>query len=139
MMPSAAITADCGTGNTRSAQMRAMPKAHAQLSYSRSVSTASLASWGVGIVEQEASTSDRTPITIRPDLIYEPPNAQRLYCRASAVLRLQPAAHAGLVVPIGVAEPPFQVCLLARHDAVADGHCQRQREDQDPWAWCGYA
>src|SRR5436309_14503206 len=48
--PSAAITAVCGTGNTRSAQMRAMPMAHAQVSYFRSVSTASLASWGVGIV-----------------------------------------------------------------------------------------
>src|SRR5919106_4673693 len=68
MMPSAAITAVCGTGNTRSAQMRAMPRAHAQLSYFRSVSTASLASWGVGIVAQEASTSDRTPITIRMGL-----------------------------------------------------------------------
>src|ERR671919_1059204 len=69
MMPSAAITAVCGTGNTRSAQMRAMPRAHAQLSYFRSVSTASLASWGVGIA-QEASTSDRAPITIRPDLTW---------------------------------------------------------------------
>src|SRR6266508_4622347 len=68
MMPSAAITAVCGTGNTRSAQMRAMPRAHAEFSYFPSVSTASLASWGVGIVAQEASTSDRTPITIRPDL-----------------------------------------------------------------------
>src|SRR5437867_6867601 len=35
--------------------MRAMPMAHAQVSYFRSVSTASLASRGVGIVAQEAS------------------------------------------------------------------------------------
>jgi hypothetical protein len=27
-----------------------------------------LASWGIGILAQEASTNDRTPITIRPDL-----------------------------------------------------------------------
>src|SRR6516164_9481967 len=70
MMPSAAITAVCGIGNARSAQMRAMPRAHAQLSYFCSVSTASLASRGIGIVAQEASTSDRTPITIRPDLTW---------------------------------------------------------------------
>ena len=70
MMPSATITAVCGTGNTTSAQMRAMPRAHAQLSYSRSVSTASLASSGVGTLAQEASTSDRTPITIRPDFTW---------------------------------------------------------------------
>ncbi len=68
MMPRAAITAVCGIGNTRSAQMRAMPRAHAQLSYFRSVSTTSLASWDVGIVAQEASTSERTPIIIRADL-----------------------------------------------------------------------
>src|SRR5262249_48890227 len=70
MMPSAAITAVCGIGNARSAQMRAMPRAHAQLSYFCSVSTASLASRGIGIVAQEASTSDRMPITIRPDLTW---------------------------------------------------------------------
>src|SRR5712692_10293886 len=51
----------------------------------------------------------------------------------------QPATHAGLEVPIGVAEPPFQVRLLARDDAVADRDCQRQREDQGPRASCGYA
>src|SRR5262245_29247800 len=51
---------------------------------------------------------------------------------------LEPAAHAGLVVPIGVAEPPFQVRFLARDDAVADRDCQRQREDQGPRASCGY-
>src|SRR5215213_6212883 len=68
MIPSAAITAVCGTGNTRSAQMRAMPRAHAQLPYFWRASTASLASWGVGIVAQEASTWARTPITIRADL-----------------------------------------------------------------------
>jgi hypothetical protein len=44
MMPRAAITTVCGTGNTRSAQMRAMPTAHAQASYFRSMRTASLAS-----------------------------------------------------------------------------------------------
>ena len=31
MMPSAAITGVCGMGSTRSAQIRAMPTAHAQL------------------------------------------------------------------------------------------------------------
>src|SRR5262245_863211 len=72
MMPRAVITAVCGIGNTRSAQMRAMPTAHAQLSYCRSVRTTSLASWGVEITDhvQEASTSDRAPIAIRPDLIW---------------------------------------------------------------------
>jgi len=70
MMPSAAITAVCGIGSTRSAQMRAMPRAHAQLSYLRSVSTASLASCGVGIVAQEESTIAKTLITIRPDLTW---------------------------------------------------------------------
>src|SRR5512134_817092 len=58
---------------------------------------------------------------------YGPPNA------------LQPAAHAGLVVPIGVAEPSLQVRLLARDDAVANRDCQRQGEDQGPRALCGYA
>src|SRR5215208_1694931 len=72
MIPSAAITAACGTGNTRSAQMRAMPRAHAQRPWSRSTSTASLASWGVGILAQEASTSNGTPITIRRDLTSPP-------------------------------------------------------------------
>ena len=33
---------------------------------------------------------------------------------------LQPSAHAGLVVSIGVADPPFQVRLFARDDAVSD-------------------
>src|ERR671919_2516083 len=140
MMPSAAITAACGTGNTRSAQMRAMPRAHAQLSYFRSVSMASLASWGVGIVAQEASTSDRAPITIRPDLTWASERvAPALQGQRSCPTPLQPAAHAGLVVPIGVAEPPFQIRLLARDDAVADRDCQRQREDQGPRAFCGYA
>src|SRR5215813_8768872 len=136
MMPRAAITAVCGTGNTRSAQMRAIPTAHAQPSYCRSVRTASLAS---GIVAQEASTSDRTPITIRPDLTWA---SQRVgpALQGSALVRpLQPAAHAGLVVPIGVAEPPLQIRLLARDDAVADRDCQRQGEDQCPRTSCGYA
>src|SRR5262245_49297722 len=52
---------------------------------------------------------------------------------------LQPAAHAGLVVAIGVAEAPLQVRLLARDDAPADRDYQRQRQDQDPRALCGYA
>src|SRR5262245_49398944 len=134
MIPSAAITAVCGIGSTRSAQIRAMPRAHAQFPYFRSVSTASLASWGVGIVAQEASMSDRTPITIRPDLTA----ATERIGPALIVRVLQPAAHTGLVIPIGIVEPPFQVRLLARDDAVADRDCQRQREDQDPWASCGY-
>src|SRR5215831_17345197 len=110
MMPSAAITAVCGIGNARSAQMRAMPRAHAQLSYFCSVSTASLASRGIGIVAQEASTSDRMPITIRPDLTWA---SERVGPA------LQPAPHTGLAVPIGVPEPPFQV-RFPRDDAVAD-------------------
>ena len=70
MIPSAAITAVCGIGNSRSAQMRAMPRAHAQLPYLRSASRASLASWDVGTVAQETSTNARTPITIRADLTW---------------------------------------------------------------------
>jgi hypothetical protein len=42
-----------------------MRRAHAQLPYSRSDSTASLASSGVGIVAQEANTSAGTPIAIK--------------------------------------------------------------------------
>src|SRR5262245_8663273 len=125
MMPRAAITAVCGIGNTRSAQMRAMPTAHAQLSYCRSVRTASSASWGVEITDhvQEASTSDRGPITIWPDLIWAP-RAQGAPC-GQLVPTLQPAAHAGLVDPIGVAEALLQVRLLARDDAQADRDCKR--------------
>src|SRR5215510_11321420 len=121
MMPSAAITAVCGIGNTRSAQMRAMPAAQAQLSYCRSVRTASLASWGVEITDhvQEASTSGRTPITIRPDLIWASECAGPVL-PGSARPTLQPAAHASLVVAIGVGEAPFQVRLLARDHAPAD-------------------
>ena len=59
--------------------------------------------------------------------------------RSALVGLLQPAAHAGLVVPIRVTEPPFQVRLLARDDAVANRDGQRQREDQDPRAARGYA
>src|SRR5512134_1456304 len=119
MMPSAASTAACGMGKTRSIQMRAMPRAHAQLSYLRSVSTASLASWAVGIVAQAVSVSDRTPITIKPGL-------------KRGLRTLQPAAHAGQVAPVGIAEPPFQVRLLPRDHAVADRDRQGQRQDQRP-------
>src|SRR4029453_18320914 len=141
MIPSAAITAVCGIGNTRSAQMRAMPTAHAQLSYCRSVRTTSLASWGVEITDHvpEASTSDRTPITIRPDLMWASECAGPLLPGSALGPTLQPAAHAGLVVAIGVAEAPLQVGLLARDDAQADRDGQRQRQDQDPRALCGYA
>src|SRR5215471_289669 len=131
MMPSAAITAVCGIGNTRSAQKRPMPKAQAQLSYFRSVSRASLASW-VGIVAQEASTSAKTPITIKPNLT-SASNRLAPAC-GPALLWLQPAAHARLVVPIGIAEPPLQVRLLAANDAVANCDCQRQHENQSPCA-----
>src|SRR5262245_6222131 len=138
MMPSEAITAACGIGSTRSAQMRAMPRAHAQLPYFRSDSRASLASWGVGIVAQEASASARTPITIRTGLI-SPSDAQGWSCETSAFIQwLQPAAHAALVIAIGVAEPPFQVRLLARYDAAADRNGQRQCQDQGPRAARGH-
>src|SRR5262249_27527805 len=66
--PRAAITTVWGTGSTRSAQMRAMPAAHAQASYFRSTRTASLASWGVGIVVQEVSTTARMTSTNKSDL-----------------------------------------------------------------------
>src|SRR5262249_30259773 len=95
MMPSAAITAVCGIGNARSAQMRAMPRAHAQLSYFCSVSTASLASRGVGIVAQEASTSDRTPITIRPDLTWA---SERVGPRSCPTLVAQPGPYTCLLL-----------------------------------------
>src|SRR5262249_54534682 len=58
---------------------------------------------------------------------------------STAVRRLHPPAHAGLVVAIGIAEPLFQVRLLARHNAVADHYCERQSEDQDPRAAYDYA
>jgi hypothetical protein len=45
---------------------------------------------------------------------------------------LQPAAHAALVVPTGVAEPPFQIRLLTRADAAADRDGQRHCEEQGP-------
>src|SRR5262249_7055761 len=53
---------------------------------------------------------------------------------SALVRRLQPRAHAGLVAAIGIADPPFQVRLLARHDSVAGRYRERQREDQDPRA-----
>src|SRR4030095_4828452 len=112
MIPRAAITAVCGIGNTRSAQMRAIPRAHAQLPYCRSVSTASLASWGVGMVAQEASTSVRTPIAVRPDLTA----ASKCVRSALWPRPLHPAAHAGFVLAIASAKAPFQVSLLARDD-----------------------
>src|SRR5262245_38798156 len=88
MMPRAAITAVCGIGNTRSAQMRAMPTAHAQLSYCRSVTATSLASAGVEITDhvQEASASDRMPITIKPDLIWAS-ECEGLSFRAALLVR----------------------------------------------------
>jgi len=52
--------------------------------------------------------------------------------------KLEPAAHTSLVVPISIAETPFQVGFLARDDAVADGDSQREREEQGPRASCGY-
>src|SRR5512145_292750 len=117
--------------------MRAMPRAHAQGPYLWSTSRASLASWGVGILAQEPSTNARTPITIRADLTWVSECAALL---GSALVRgLQPAAHAGLVVPIGIAEAPFQVRLLARDHAVAERDGQRQHQDQGPRASRGYA
>src|ERR1700738_2930730 len=53
--------------------------------------------------------------------------------------RLQPAADMRLVVAVGVAEAPFEICLLARDDDVTHGDRQRQREDEDPWAARSYA
>src|SRR5262249_16270909 len=44
------------------------------------------------------------------------------------------AAQSCLVVPLGVAEPPLQVRLLAANDAVANCDCQRQHENQSPCA-----
>jgi hypothetical protein len=68
MIPRAAITAVCGIGSTRSAEMRPTPRAHAQLPQPRSDSTALLASSGVGILVQEANASARTLITTRAGL-----------------------------------------------------------------------
>src|SRR5262245_8769539 len=138
MMPSAAITAVCGIGNSKSAQTSAIPGAHAQLPYPRSTSTASLASWDVGIVAQETSTNARTPITIRADLTWISESAPGP-AGSALVRRLQPAAHAGLIVPIGSAEAPIQIRLLTRDHAVADRNRQRQREDQCPRASLGHA
>src|SRR6266849_4935818 len=45
--------------------------------------------------------------------------------------RLQPAADTRLVVAVGVAKAPLEICLLARDDDVAHGDRQRQREIQD--------
>src|SRR5260370_10316385 len=53
--------------------------------------------------------------------------------------RLQPAADTRLVVAVGVAKAPLEICLLARDDDVAHGDRQRQREDEDPWAARSYA
>src|SRR5437764_919171 len=47
---------------------------------------------------------------------------------------LQPAPHARLVVPVGAAEPPFQISFLARDHAVPHRDRQWQQEDQDPRA-----
>jgi hypothetical protein len=44
---------------------------------------------------------------------------------------LEPAAHARLVVPVGVAKARFQIRLLAHNDAVADRGGQRQRNDKN--------
>jgi hypothetical protein len=67
-----------------------------------------LASWGVGILAQAASTSHRTPITVRPDLTWASERVGPVL-QDSALLRPpQPAARAELVVPIGaVAEEPL--------------------------------
>src|SRR5215475_491742 len=52
---------------------------------------------------------------------------------------LEPAAYTSLVVPISIAETPFQVGFLARDDAVADGDSEGEREEQGPRASCGNA
>src|SRR4029453_10780724 len=129
----------CGIGNSRSAQMRAMPRAHVHLPYVRSDSRASLASWDVGTVAQETSTNARTPITIMVDLTWVS-KCTAQPCRAAFLsIQLQPAAHSGLVVPIGIAEAPFQIRLLAPDHAVADREGQGQRQDQGPRASRGCA
>lgn len=62
-------------------------------------------------------------------------SSHRFYARSGDNCpTLQPAAHAGLVVPIGAAEAPIEIRLLARDDAIADRDNKRQREDQDPRA-----
>src|ERR1700730_4560942 len=50
--------------------------------------------------------------------------------------RLKPPADTRHVVTVGVAEASLEICLLARHDAVADHDCQRKIEGQDPRALC---
>ena len=58
---------------------------------------------------------------------------RRLTLPASTLVpALEPAAHARLVVPVGVAKARFQIRLLARNDAVADHGGQRQRKNEDP-------
>src|SRR4029453_18877708 len=110
MIPRAAITAVSGIGSTRSAQMRPTPRAHAQLPQFRSDSTALLASSGVGLLVQEATASARTLIMHRAGL--RASERAWLALISAFVRQLQPSAHAGLVVAVGLAEPPFQVCLL---------------------------
>src|SRR5215208_470405 len=52
---------------------------------------------------------------------------------------LDPAAHAGFVVTVSIAKAPFQVCLLACDDAVADDDCKGRRENKDRRAMHAYA
>src|SRR5262245_15614091 len=70
---------------------------------------------------------------------FRPPNVQAWPEPPAHARRLKPPAYAGLVRAIGLAEPPFQVRLLARNDAVADRDRQRQGEDQGPRAARGHA
>src|SRR5688572_25417633 len=66
------------------------------------------------------------------------PNGAGHSSAVDPVRGLQPAAHSGLVIPIGIAEAPFQVRLLARNHAIADRDGERQPEDLGPRTLCGY-
>src|SRR5262245_46676940 len=58
--------------------------------------------------------SCRTQITIRSDLTWASERVEPALQGQRLARPLEPAAHAGFVVSVGVAEPPFQVRLLAR-------------------------
>src|SRR5215203_4315595 len=114
MTPSAAITTVWGTGNTTSAQMSAMPTAHAQSSYPWSMRTTSPASWDVGTVAQEASATARMTTTTEFNL-NSASGLRGATDRAGALARrLQPASDTRLVVAVSVAEAPLEIALFAR-------------------------
>src|SRR5262245_34573250 len=95
--------------------------------------------WRPGALGSSRRRQARTPERRSQSglLSHRPPNTQGWL--SALVQRLQPAPHAALVIAVGVAEPPFQVRLLARNDAIADRDGKRHREDQGPRAARRYA